>query len=298
MTIGSVKVDRPASEVVDDENGISAYRDPSSCTWGYTPLRAAVLVGNIELVRALILREADVNEQACVLGFTRGIHEAFPSKLTILQMVCWAWWFRRYENFDFTHFAYMGSISHGVSPYVTHERRVEIAKLLLESGADVNPVVGPKGVSALQLAAESGDIQLCTLLLEYGATVNASSCSLAGIPLELDWDEPQICDDLIYPLDSAAYYGRLDVVQLLLNCGAQSFYQRATPYDGAIRFAKQEGQAGVVDILFGQRDVLVSATEWETRFGDFTRQKRQNSCDYGWRLSDRFMPPGQPVYIT
>ena len=77
----------------------------------------------------------------------------------------------------------------------------DIAKMLLDAGADVNSA-DPTGGRALLNAAGNGHIDVCKLLLDAGARVDAAN------------------DDGATALHFAAGYGRLDICQLLLAAGA------------------------------------------------------------------------------
>ncbi|RSM14962.1 hypothetical protein CEP52_001098 [Fusarium oligoseptatum] len=82
--------------------------------------------------------------------------------------------------------------------------RLEMARLLLSRGADVNAAAGVWfGRTALQAAAERGDMDLVQLLLDKGANVNAPPCDHGGITA----------------LQAAARSGNQDLVQALLEEG-------------------------------------------------------------------------------
>lgn len=121
------------------------------------------------------------------------------------------------------------------------------------------------GATALQLAAGSGVARLCLLLKEYGATLNDSACTLAGIVPEPFWSHEM--GGRVFPLDWAAWYGRLDAVKVLISFEAVSFHQTLTRYDGAIQMAKKRGHMGVVDLTI-QHEGGISLSEWEARFED------------------------------
>lgn len=76
---------------------------------------------------------------------------------------------------------------------------MKLVELMLKNGANVNaPTNGVKGRTALQAAAERGNVKLVRRLISLGADVNAAA-------------SPVTC------LQAAAEHGRLDIVSLLLK---------------------------------------------------------------------------------
>ena len=111
--------------------------------------------------------------------------------------------------------------------------QLEIAKLLIRLGADVNRKGGVSGGSALNQAASAGHIDLVHLLLSSGA--------------ELDVSEPER-----NPLFSAIYGGHLEIAKLLVEHGIDIHAQ----YNGdsmknmdAFAFAIERGQKEIADLL-------------------------------------------------
>ena len=111
--------------------------------------------------------------------------------------------------------------------------QLEIAKLLIKLGADVNIKGGVFGGSALKEAASDGHIEIVKLLLLSGA--------------ELDVSEPER-----NPLFGAIYGGHLDIVKLLVEHGIDIHIL----YNGtsmrnmdAIAFATELGQNEIADLL-------------------------------------------------
>ncbi|KAL2671371.1 hypothetical protein Neosp_013956 [[Neocosmospora] mangrovei] len=85
-----------------------------------------------------------------------------------------------------------------------HLDRLEMARLLLSRGADVNGAAGVWfGRTALQAAAEQGDTALVQLLLDKDAHINAPPCDHGGITA----------------LQAAARSGNQDLVQALIEEG-------------------------------------------------------------------------------
>ncbi|XP_060583640.1 ankyrin-3-like [Ruditapes philippinarum] len=95
-------------------------------------------------------------------------------------------------------------IQHGNSPLITAAKRgsVDLAECLLRSGVDVN-YRNKNNVSALDKAVIWNQVEMCRVLLNHGAAVNVKGGKFQRTPLNI-----------------AADMGRNDLVQLLLNNGA------------------------------------------------------------------------------
>lgn len=119
--------------------------------------------------------------------------------------------------------------------------KINLIKFLIASGADVNAPPAPmSGITAFQCAAMKGDFEVALLLLDNGADINASpSCGSRSA------------------LDGAVVFGRIDMVQFLLNLGAvshpggESGYRQAIncSHNGAItdlirQYALKNGKSG------------------------------------------------------
>ncbi|XP_060594742.1 ankyrin-3-like [Ruditapes philippinarum] len=95
-------------------------------------------------------------------------------------------------------------IQHGNSPLITAAKRgsVDLAECLLRSGVDVN-YRNKNNVSALDKAVIWNQVEICRVLLNHGAVVNVNGGKFQRTPLHI-----------------AADMGHTDLVQLLLNKGA------------------------------------------------------------------------------
>lgn len=128
--------------------------------------------------------------------------------------------------------------------------RLNMAKLLIEAGAEVN--AGSVGNTPLGLAAESGNADLVQLLLSYGAKVNANDPCCSG------------------PLHSAAASGAPDVVKLLLANGADPNapgYGHQTPIFAALR-AKRDAEYATEEEILGVLIQNGANVNWTDRDGD------------------------------
>lgn len=108
---------------------------------------------------------------------------------------------------------------------------IDYVQLLLDRGADVNEHCG---TSALQAAADQGNIQLVQILLLHGADVNAVPDELFGVTA----------------LQAASISGHLEVVALLLAAGADingeiSRHEGRTALEGAV----EHGRLDIVHLL-------------------------------------------------
>jgi len=111
---------------------------------------------------------------------------------------------------------------------------IEIFDFLIRLGADIHAAPAPLGGgTALQLAAIGGHIYIASVLLKQGVNVNAPGSPVEGRTA----------------LEGAAEWGRLDMIQLLLNAGVSIYGEGEWQYRRALRFAKQNGHSGVVELL-------------------------------------------------
>ncbi|KAK3293095.1 ankyrin repeat-containing domain protein [Chaetomium fimeti] len=108
--------------------------------------------------------------------------------------------------------------------------RQNLCSLLLDRGADINaPPAAFRGITALQGAAISGGLLLAKELILRGADVNAPAAFCGRTALQ-----------------GAAEHGRLDMVQLLLNAGATTHGDACTR---AIELAEVEENFAIADFL-------------------------------------------------
>jgi ankyrin repeat protein len=141
------------------------------------------------------------------------------------------------------------NISHTPLQMAAQTGSIDIVHLLLEHGADVNaPPHYRNGATALQFAAIGGYAGIALLLLEKGADVNASPAQVDGRTA----------------LEGAAEHGRKDMVQLLLNAGAQIIGIGGEQYERALEFASQNGQNSTLRLLENHMNqFLESFVDWD-----------------------------------
>jgi ankyrin repeat protein len=121
-------------------------------------------------------------------------------------------------------------------------KSLELVSLLLNRGAKVEEPMWslhyPYTATALQIAAKDGHIGILKTLLAKGANVNARR-SLSGGSTALE---------------AAASYGRLDTVQLLLDCGVETEGFGRVQYVKAVFLASVNGHTAVGDLLKTYRE--------------------------------------------
>lgn len=211
--------------------------------YGLTPLQAAAFHCREDVVEVLLRAGSDVNATAeCKEGFSA------------LQSSCVS----QPESLE------------------DQQRKLRTVCLLLAHGADVNAAPARvKGRTALQGAAASGDLAVAKLLLfhEPMADVNAPPCEYC-LGRSLGTLER---NDFGTALDCAAVGGRIDMVQLLLNCNALSHDRGKTGYDGAIEQARVKGHLAVADLICQHaKDAQRSGTSPDLS------QPQRHWCEYGY----------------
>ncbi|OCK74011.1 ankyrin, partial [Lepidopterella palustris CBS 459.81] len=107
---------------------------------------------------------------------------------------------------------------------------IELVQILLAAGADVNaPAANYAGATSLQAAAIRGYVGIATILLDAGANTNGHAASEQGRTA----------------LEGAAEHGRIDMVQLLLNAGAELHGNGERQYRNALELASENGHNAV-----------------------------------------------------
>lgn len=117
--------------------------------------------------------------------------------------------------------------------YAASEGHKPLVDVLIEYGADTNaPAAERGGRTALQYAAEEGYLGIAFTLLENSANPNAPGADGGGTALEL-----------------AACNGRIDMVQMLLNAGAEVHGEGEAQYKRALRYATWNGHLALRKLL-------------------------------------------------
>ncbi|KXJ90546.1 hypothetical protein Micbo1qcDRAFT_176329 [Microdochium bolleyi] len=129
------------------------------------------------------------------------------------------------------------------------QRRNYLVHRLLKSGVDIN-FQTDQTPTALHYAAANGDLELAIILLD-----NDASCDPVGRSPDRNGGHM-----VGTALDFAVLYGRLDVVQLLLNEGAKSGNPGLSGYDGTIHHAQGQAEGHMLQLIqqFAGIGVLLS----------------------------------------
>ncbi|KAI4781565.1 ankyrin repeat protein [Aureobasidium sp. EXF-3400] len=220
-----------------------------------TALAVASYRGSRELVQMLLDNGADVNSQGGWYG-------------NALQSACASRSYVKYLIQDLLHDG--ASINAQGGAYGTalcaasSKGDLEMIKLLVREGADVNGPGGRYYGCALCAAAYKGHIDIVRVLLNEGASINVQggkygtalcAASSAG-KLEIvrlllregaDINAPGVVYDCA--LCAAAYKGHIDVVRALLENGAVAGTS-TNPYDFALQVAIERGNKDIAKLLF------------------------------------------------
>ncbi|XP_007528009.2 ankyrin repeat and SOCS box protein 3 isoform X1 [Erinaceus europaeus] len=197
----------------------------------------------------------------------------------------------------------------------------KIVQILLEAGADPN-ITTSEETTPLFLAVENGQIDVLRLLLRHGANVNGSH-SMCGwnslhqatfqenaeiIRLLLKKGANKECQDDfgITPLFVAAQYGNLESLRVLISSGANVNCQaldKATP----LFIAAQEGHTACVELLLSNGadpNLYCSEDNWQlpihaaaqmghTKILDLLLPLTDQACDTG---TDKVSPVYSAVF--
>lgn len=164
---------------------------------GARPLTVACLVGDPEIVRLLIEKGAEIEAQD-ENGVTALQGATDWGRLKAVEVMLEHGADHSYGQTDNKE---ANSTTWKPIVQASQNNYAKIVALLLSKGADAN-AYGPSGC-ALYLAARGGHIDVCKMLLENGAVANVSATEFAS------------------PLSVAVETGKLELVQLLLDHGAE-----------------------------------------------------------------------------
>lgn len=133
---------------------------------------------------------------------------------------------------------------HTALQFVAEAEQVNLVKILLGKGADVN--ASPSfhhGATALQFAAIRGNFKIVNMLLEAGANINALGSTYEGRTA----------------IEGAAEWGRLDMVKYLLEAGANIRGKFNINYRRTVYRALKKGHPALVRMI----------QQWKTeRYGE------------------------------
>lgn len=115
-----------------------------------------------------------------------------------------------------------------------YKGHLKIARYLIELGADVNRK-SVKGNTALHDCAESGSLEILTLLLESGAKMDVDSYGMTPLLAAAVSGHTHIVDFVVENLDSVTRKEKVDALELL---GA-TFVDRKRDMLGALDYWKR-----------------------------------------------------------
>nr|XP_002739394.1 PREDICTED: ankyrin-3-like [Saccoglossus kowalevskii] len=193
---------------------------------GYSPLHLAAKYKRIEILQELILKGADVHSRDAV---------GFPPLRLALQAgnhECAAYLLRKgaNPNMYYKHFGY--------EVHMVNLSNAECLELLLQFGADPD-AHDSRGLTALHIACQDGNVGFVQRLLKYNADIDAKSANPSkenSTPLRYAVleDEKEITELLLLsgadpnepdgrsntPLHHAATQGNIEMAKLLLKYGS------------------------------------------------------------------------------
>jgi ankyrin repeat protein len=223
-----------------------------------TALQAAASEESIEIVRELIEAGAAVNVYPANGTYGSALTAAATAdEPDIAELLL--------EHGADVNFA--GGYDHLPIMAAAQSGKLAILKLLLDHGADVSAQGGMWG-STITAAAYGNDLECFQLLLDHGADVRATGghygCALQAAAIKADMGIIDILleqapDFVNYrggkyhtPLIGAAYYDRLEVVERLLNVGADIRHQGGQ-FRSAINAAAIKGNKAILERLLELR---------------------------------------------
>ena len=135
------------------------------------PLHAAVLKGDVEIVRMLLEKQADVNARDCTVGFTALHIAAREGHLEIARMLLEKGAFIDDKGNTFGETPLHCAINNWCYLPRGEERKIAMVRLLLDNNADVNGNKKTYYQTPLHKAVAGGHAEIVKMLVAEGADV-------------------------------------------------------------------------------------------------------------------------------
>ena len=160
-------------------------------------------------------------------------------------------------------------VSTGATPLFVgaSEGRVDVVKVLLEQGVDIDEGLAYSRTTPLAAAARGGHVECVDILLKHDAAVNRTTTDDGSSPFmfaalnghvrvmellldtgQIEIDKPREFDD-VTPLMATCYYGHTEAAKLLLERGADANYVREKDGVTVLFMAAQRGYLEIVKLL-------------------------------------------------
>jgi ankyrin repeat protein len=176
----------------------------------------------------------------------------------------------------------------GLTPlsWAIYNGNVDMAKLLIEKGANVNA----RSSSPLSHAATKGNVDMVKLLIESGANVNAkdkdgftpldnavgkgNNIDIVKLLVEKGANVNAKDGGGFTPLITAAYYGNIDIVKFLIESGAKNVNAKNKYGKTALYYAIAKNDISMVEFLMENGATFDKGKTLE-EFAQFVQEKEQ-----------------------
>ena len=163
---------------------------------GDSAIHFAASAGNLECLQYLYEKDNNQINKLNNLGHTPFVYALSKGQTSIIIYLL-----SKDIDLNFNIVSYLGSQTFPLH-IVAQEGHVEVVKLLLEKGANIE-AINNQGFTSLWIAAYKGHTEIVKVLIAAGANIEA------------------IDDEGYTPLEVAARNGHVEVVKLLLEKGAK-----------------------------------------------------------------------------